>query len=170
MNGLLPTSLTDMSSWMNDAAVQNHNGAGFNHLNDPNAGAGMLNPSAFMTNPSFDPSQFQNQQLQQMQNGGMRNPSPSFNQPVYQTNQVIPSKRPRSIEDNLGTSPRQTPGMIPQRAETPQQGPYPGFQPNNMGPQHTPQQNAYSHLQNGSGNASPSPIPGNQLRSGVPQR
>ncbi|RFU30849.1 hypothetical protein B7463_g5486, partial [Scytalidium lignicola] len=165
-----------MSSWMNDAAVQNHNGAGFNHLNDPNAGAGILNPSQFMTNSSsFDPSQFQNQQLQQMQNGGMRNPSPSFNQPVYQTNQVIPSKRPRPREDNMGTSPRQTPGMIPQsRSETPQQGAYPGFQPNNhLAPQHTPQQNAYSHLQNGSGNASPSPILGNPLRSGgggVPQR
>ncbi|KAH8819669.1 hypothetical protein F5884DRAFT_21755 [Xylogone sp. PMI_703] len=161
-----------MSSWMNDAAVQNHNGAGFNHLNDPNAGAGMLNPSAFMTNlSSFDPSQFQNQQLQQMQNGGMRNPSPSFNQPVYQTNQVIPSKRPRPTESGMATSPRQTPGMIAQpRSETPQQNAYPGFQPNNLA-QHTPQQTAYSHLQNGSANASPSPILGNQLRStGVPQR
>jgi SWI/SNF chromatin-remodeling complex subunit SWI1 len=162
-----------MSSWMNDAAVQNHNGAGFNHL-DPNAGGSMLDPSAFMgNNASFDPSQFQNQQLQQrMQNGGMRNGSPSFNNPVYQTNPVIPSKRPRPREDSLGTSPRQAPGMLPNsRSQTPQQAPYSGFQPNNVPPQHTPQQSAYSHLQNGSANASPSPIMSNQLRpGGVPQR
>lgn len=156
---------------MNDAAVQNHNGAGFL---DPNAGGAMLDPSAFMSNPaSFDPSQFQNQQLQQrMQNGGMRNGSPAFNAPVYQTNSVIPSKRPRPREDSLGTSPRQAPGMLPNsRSQTPQQGPYPGFQQNNVPQQHAPQQNPYSHLQNGSANASPSPIMGNQLRpGGVPQR
>lgn len=158
---------------MNDAAVQNHNGAGFNHL-DPNAGGNMLDPSAFIgNNASFDPSQFQNQQLQQrMQNGGMRNGSPAFNSPVYQTNPVIPSKRPRPREDSLGTSPHQAPGMLPNsRSQTPQQPPYPGFQSNNIPPQHTPQQSAYSHLQNGSANASPSPIMGNQLRpGGVPQR
>jgi SWI/SNF chromatin-remodeling complex subunit SWI1 len=163
-----------MSSWMNDAAVQNHNGAGFNHLNDSNTGGNMLDPSAFMANsPSFDPNQFQNQQLQQrMQNGGMRNGSPAFNNPVYQTNPVIPSKRPRPREDSLGTSPRQPPGMLPNsRSQTPQQGPYPGFQPNNVPPQHAPQQTQYSHLQNGSSNASPSPIMANQLRpGGVPQR
>ncbi|CZR64260.1 probable SWI1 Component of SWI/SNF global transcription activator complex [Phialocephala subalpina] len=162
-----------MSSWMNDAAVQNHNAAGFNHL-DPNAGGAMLDPNAFMNNPSsFDPSQFQNQQLQQrMQNGGMRNGSPAFNAPVYQTNSVIPSKRPRPREDSLGTSPRQAPGMLPNsRSQTPQQNAYPGFQQNNVPPQHAPQQTPYSHLQNGSANASPSPIMNNQLRpGGVPQR
>jgi SWI/SNF chromatin-remodeling complex subunit SWI1 len=159
---------------MNDAAVQNHNGAGFNHL-DPNAGGAMLDPSAFMNNTSsFDPSQFQNQQLQQrMQNGAMRNGSPAFNNPVYQTNSVIPSKRPRPREDSMGTSPRQAPGMLPNsRSQTPQQGSYPGFQQGNAPPQsHPPQQTPYSHLQNGSANASPSPIMGNQLRpGGVPQR
>lgn len=158
---------------MNDAAVQNHNGAGFNHL-DPNAGSAMLDPSAFMNNPSsFDPTQFQNQQLQQrMQNGGMRNGSPAFNNPVYQTNPVIPSKRPRPREDSLGTSPRQAPGMLPNsRSQTPQQAPYAGFQQNNGTPQHAPQQTPYAHLQNGSANASPSPIMANQLRpGGVPQR
>jgi SWI/SNF chromatin-remodeling complex subunit SWI1 len=152
---------------MNDAAVQNHNGAGFNHL-DPNAGANMLDPNAFMNNSAtFDPAQFQNQQLQQrMQNGGMRNGSPPFNGPVYQTNPVVPSKRPRPREDSLGTSPRQAPGMLPNsRSQTPQQH-YPGFQPNSA-----MQQNPYSHLQNGSGNASPSPIMANQLRPGsIPQR
>lgn len=165
---------------MNDgAAVQSHNGAAFNHLSDPNGGSSMLDPSAFMTNPtSFDPSQFQNQQLQQrMQNGAMRNSSPSFNSPAYQTNSVIPSKRPRPREDSLGTSPRQAPGMLPNsRSQTPQQGQYPGFPANNQPQQHTSQATstptAYSHLQhNGSANASPSPIMPNQLRPGtVPQR
>lgn len=160
---------------MNDAAaVQSHNGAAFNHLSDPNAGANMLDPSAFMANPNtFDPSQFQNQQLQQrMQNGGMRNSSPAFNNPVYQTNSVVPSKRPRPREDNLGASPRQAPGMLPNsRSQTPQQGQYTGFAGNNQPPpQPTP--TPYSHLQhNGSANASPSPIMANQLRPGaVPQR
>ncbi|KAL2072408.1 hypothetical protein VTL71DRAFT_11751 [Oculimacula yallundae] len=163
------------SSWMNEAAVQNHNGAGFNHL-DPNANGAMLDPSTLMNNPSsFDPSQFQNQQLQQrMQNGTMRNGSgsPAFNNPVYQTNSVVPSKRPRPREDSLGTSPRQTPGMLPgSRSQTPQQAPYPGFPQNNGTPQHAPQQPPYAHLQNGSTNASPSPIMANQLRpGGVPQR
>ncbi|KAE9369581.1 hypothetical protein N431DRAFT_345391 [Stipitochalara longipes BDJ] len=161
-----------MTSWMNDASVH-PNGAGFNHL-DPNASGAMLDPSAFMNNPpSFDPAQFQNAQLQQrMQNGGLRNGSPAFNNPVYQTNQVIPSKRPRPREDSLGTSPRQAPGMLPNsRSQTPQQGAYPGFPQNNVSQQHPAQQTPYSHLQNGSANASPSPIMGNQLRpGGVPQR
>lgn len=159
---------------MNDTAVQNHNGAGFNHL-DPNAGGALLDPSTFMNNPSsFDPSQFQNQQLQQrMQNGGMRNGSPAFNSPAYQTNSVIPSKRPRPREDSMGTSPRQAPGMLPNsRSQTPQQNSYPGFPQNSNAPApHPPQQTSYSHLQNGSANASPSPIMSNQLRpGGVPQR
>ncbi|CZT01325.1 hypothetical protein WAI453_006866 [Rhynchosporium graminicola] len=163
------------SSWLNEAAVQNHNGAGFNHL-DPNANGSMLDPSTLMNNPSsFDPSQYQNQQLQQrVQNGTMRNGSgsPSFNSPVYQTNSVVPSKRSRPREDSLGASPRQTPGMPPgSRSQTPQQAPYPGFPQNNGTTQHAPQQPPYAHLQNGSANASPSPIMANQLRpGGVPQR
>ncbi|KAA8566575.1 hypothetical protein EYC84_009122 [Monilinia fructicola] len=70
IDGLPLLSSTDMSSWMNDAAVQNHNGAGFNHLNESNTGGNMMDPSGFMpTSSSFDPNQFQNQQLQQrMQN------------------------------------------------------------------------------------------------------
>ena len=51
-------------SWLNsDTAV--HHGANF----DPNAGGAMLDASSFMNNPSFDPSQFQNQnqQLQQQE-------------------------------------------------------------------------------------------------------
>jgi SWI/SNF chromatin-remodeling complex subunit SWI1 len=154
---------------MNDAAVQNHN-AGFNHI-DPNAAGAMLDPNAFMNNPSsFDPSQFQNPQLQQRLPNGVR--MPAFNAPAYQTNPVVPSKRPRPREDSLGTSPRQAPGMLPNsRSQTPQQNPYPGFQQNNVPPQHAPQQTPYSHLQNENANASPSPVMGNQLRpGGVPQR
>ncbi|KAI1484337.1 hypothetical protein F5X96DRAFT_478718 [Biscogniauxia mediterranea] len=170
-----------MSSWMNEAAaVPNHNGNGFPHMNDPNsiAGAGMMDPSAFMANAGqFNPNaagqQFANHQMAAMQNGQMRNASPSFSNPVYQTNPVIPSKRPRPREDSIGASPRQNPGMLPtSRADTPQQSPFPGFQPNAMQPQN-PSQQHYPHLQpNGSANASPSPVmAGNQLRPGsVPQR
>ncbi|KAI0379487.1 hypothetical protein F5Y04DRAFT_129593 [Hypomontagnella monticulosa] len=180
-----------MSSWINEAAaVQNHNGNGFPHMNDPNAmgpgggmgGApgGMMDPSAFMANTAqFNPvagaGQFNPQQMAAaMQNGPMRNASPSFSNPAYQTNPVIPSKRPRPREDSIGASPRQNPGMLPtSRADTPQQSAFPGFQPNAMQPQNPGQPQHYPHLQpNGSSNASPSPVmAGNQLRPGsVPQR
>lgn len=136
----------------------------------------MLDPSAFMgtpTNTFVDPSQFQNQQIQRMQNGGMRNPSPSFNSPIYQTNPVVPSKRPRPREDSLGTSPRQATAMLPtSRSQTPQQN-YPSFNGTpRESSQHAPQPTPYSHLQhNGSANASPSPVMSNQLRpTGAPQR
>ncbi|OTA90948.1 hypothetical protein M434DRAFT_397606 [Hypoxylon sp. CO27-5] len=179
-----------MSSWMNEAAaVQNHNGNGFPHMNDPNnmgAGGGMgaapggiMDPSAFMANAAqFNPvtaGQFNPQQMAAaMQNGPMRNASPSFPNPAYQTNPVIPSKRPRPREDSIGASPRQHPNMLPtSRADTPQQSLFPGFQPNAMQPHNTAQPHHYPHLQpNGSTNASPSPVmAGNQLRPGsVPQR
>ncbi|KAI0195167.1 hypothetical protein EV127DRAFT_180632 [Xylaria flabelliformis] len=172
-----------MSSWMNEAAaIPNHAGNGFPHMGDPNnmAGAGMMDPSAFMANAGqFNPSaagqQFPNPQQMAvaMQNGQMRNASPAFANPVYQTNSVIPSKRPRPREDSIGASPRQNPGMLPtSRADTPQQSQFPGFQPNAM-PQNAGQPQHYPHLQpNGSATASPSPVmAGNQLRPGsVPQR
>ncbi|KAI1089274.1 hypothetical protein F5B19DRAFT_382885 [Rostrohypoxylon terebratum] len=179
-----------MSSWMNEAAaVQNHNGNGFPHMNDPNnmgAGGGMgggptgmMDPSAFMANAaqfnSVAAGQFNPQQMAAaMQNGPMRNASPSFSNPAYQTNPVIPSKRPRPREDSIGASPRQNPNMLPtSRADTPQQSQFPGFQPNAMQQQNPAQPQHYPHLQpNGSTTASPSPImAGNQLRPGsVPQR
>ncbi|KAI1420425.1 hypothetical protein F5Y12DRAFT_128414 [Xylaria sp. FL1777] len=173
-----------MSSWMNEAAaIPNHASNGFHHMGDPNAmaGAGMMDPSAFMANAGqFNPSaagqQFPNPQQMAiaMQNGQMRNASPSFSNPVYQTNSVVPSKRPRPREDSIGASPRQNPGMLPtSRAGTPQQSQFPGFQPNAMQPQNTGQPQHYPHLQpNGSSTASPSPVmAGNQLRPGsVPQR
>ncbi|KAK2595559.1 hypothetical protein QQS21_006733 [Conoideocrella luteorostrata] len=183
-----------MSAWMNDA-VPNHNGNGFPHMNDPNAAGAMMDPSAFMANSGqFNPGQFPNQQqMAGMQNGPMRhgsptyqnqnpnhnqtpnqNPNPNPNQnPVYQTNSVIPSKRPRPREDSVTGSPGHNSGMQPpSRSETPQQQNFPGFQSGGGGamPQQNPGQ--FSHLQaNGSANASPSPIMGNQMRPGnVPQR
>ncbi|WKT40716.1 hypothetical protein QSH57_005522 [Fusarium oxysporum f. sp. vasinfectum] len=161
-----------MSTWMNDA-VPNHNGNGFPHMNDSNAAGNMMDPSAFMANPGqFNPAQFNQQMGGAMANGpgSMRNASPSFQNPVYQTNSVIPSKRPRPREDSLAGSPSQNPGMLPtSRSETPQQQPFAGgFQPGAV--QQNPGQ--FSHLQpNGSANASPSPIMSNQMRPGsVPQR
>ncbi|EWG43081.1 hypothetical protein FVEG_04708 [Fusarium verticillioides 7600] len=161
-----------MSTWMNDA-VPNHNGNGFPHMNDSNAAGSMMDPSAFMANPGqFNPAQFNQQMGGAMANGpgSMRNASPSFQNPVYQTNPVIPSKRPRPREDSLAGSPSQNPGMLPtSRSETPQQQPFAGgFQPGAV--QQNPGQ--FSHLQpNGSANASPSPIMSNQMRPGsVPQR
>lgn len=174
---------------MNEAAaVQNHNGNGFPHMNDPNnmgagggmggAPGGMMDPSAFMANTAqFNPvttGQFNHQQMAAMHNSPMRNVSPSFPNPAYQTNPVIPSKRPRPREDSIGASPRQNPNMLPtSRADTPQQSSFQGFQPNAMQPQNHGQPQHYPHLQsNGSANASPSPVmAGSQLRPGsVPQR
>ncbi|KAI0202791.1 hypothetical protein F4808DRAFT_419897 [Astrocystis sublimbata] len=172
-----------MSSWMNEAAaIPNHAGNGFPHMADPNAiaGNGMMDASAFMANAGqFNPNaagqQYANPQQMAvaMQNGQMRNPSPAFANPVYQTNSIVPSKRPRPREDSIGASPRQNPGMLPtSRADTPQQSQFPGF-PTNAMPQNAGQPQHFSHLQpNGSANASPSPVmAGNQLRPGsVPQR
>ncbi|KAJ2894919.1 putative arid bright dna binding domain-containing protein [Zalerion maritima] len=181
-----------MSSWMNDAPTVNVNGNGFPHINDPSHNAGvMMDPAAFIAtnpaqgfNPAQPPQQFANPQQQQqmmaaMQNGG-RNPSPSFNpnqqqqNPMYQTNSVIPSKRPRPREDSIASSPRPNPNMLPtSRAETPQQA---GFQQSFQQPPQQQQnptgQPQYPHLQpNGTSNATPSPIMANQLRPGsVPQR
>ncbi|KAM3484877.1 hypothetical protein MY8738_001779 [Beauveria namnaoensis] len=183
-----------MSAWMNDA-IPNHNGSGFPHMNDPNAATGMMDPSAFMANPAqFNPAQFANQPQQQQQqlqpqppqqqpsqqqmaamqqNGPMRHASPSaFQQnPAYQTNSVIPSKRPRPREDSVTGSPGQMQGMLPpSRSETPQQQNFSGMPQAGAMPQQTPGQ--FPHLQaNGSANATPSPIMGNQMRPGsVPQR
>ncbi|KAL2130938.1 hypothetical protein VTI74DRAFT_5743 [Chaetomium olivicolor] len=161
-----------MSSWINEAAVPNHNGNGFPQLTDPSSVAGtMMDPSAFMGNPAQFNAQFANPQQIVMPNGPMRNASPSFPNPMYQTNSVVPSKRPRPRDDGMGQSPRPAPGMLPtSRAETPQQStffPQPGLPQTSSG-----QPSPYPHLQpNGSTNATPSPIMANQMRPGsVPQR
>lgn len=174
-----------MSAWpMNDATtVPNNNGNGFPTINDPNSQvpvSGMMDPSAFMANSGpgqFNPAQYQAQMMAQMQqqNGQMRNASPSFPNQMYQTNPVIPSKRPRPREDSIAGSPRPNPGMLPtSRADTPQQANFPNFQQGGMQqPSGSGQPSPYPHLQaNGSTNATPSPIMGNnQMRPGsVPQR
>ncbi|PHH75928.1 hypothetical protein CDD82_4219 [Ophiocordyceps australis] len=177
-----------MSAWMNDA-VPTHNGNGFAHVNDANPAA-MMDPSAFMSNPpQFNPNQFANpqhahQQQHQhhiapsgLQNGPMRHASPAAFQPsntptqppnpVYQPNSVIPSKRPRPREDSISGSPRQNVAMQPpSRSGTPQQNFSAGYQTG------APMSTQLPHLQpNGSANASPSPIMGNQMRQlSVPQR
>lgn len=172
---------------MNDASVPNHsNGNAFPHINNPNAAQpqtvnpGMMDPSAFMNNPAaaqFNQGQFSQAQAQAqmlaMQNNQMRNASPSFPNPMYSTNSVIPSKRPRPSEGSIAGSPRPNPGMLPtSRADTPQQPGFPGFQQGALQPG-SGQPSPYPHLQaNGSANATPSPIMGsNQMRPGsVPQR
>lgn len=111
---------------------------------------------AFLQPPStVDPSQFQNQRFL---NGATRNASPSFHNPVYQVNPVIPSKRQR--EDSFGTSPRQAPGALPDsRSQTPSQVPFPGYNPNGNGAPHFPNApTPFQHLQTGpTPNATPSP-------------
>ncbi|MCJ1253955.1 hypothetical protein MMC24_001769 [Lignoscripta atroalba] len=119
---------------------------------------------AFMQTPTsatFDFNQLQNQQYQQrMQNGDVRHGSPAFHNSLYQTQSIVPSKRPRPSQDGLGASPRQIPGVIPaSRSQTPQQTPYSGFNGNVNGGQHIQAPTPYQHLQHvASSNASPSPI------------
>ncbi|KAK3997827.1 SWI/SNF chromatin-remodeling complex subunit sol1 [Cladorrhinum sp. PSN332] len=159
-------------SWINEAAVPNHNGNGFAHITDPSAVAGvMMDPSSFMGNPAQFNPQYANPQQIAISNGPIRGASPAFANTMYQTNSVIPSKRARPREDSIGQSPRQAPGMLPtSRAETPQQT-FPGFQQPGLPSQQSGQPSPYPHLQaNGSANATPSPIMSNQMRPNVPQR
>ncbi|RKF72352.1 SWI/SNF chromatin-remodeling complex subunit sol1 [Golovinomyces cichoracearum] len=155
------------STWVNKTAIQNHNGGAYvpNEL-DTNC---FRNPASFET--SSESSQYQNQQLQRMQNGSMRNgSSASFNNPQYQTNSVVPSKRSR--EESMRASPQQTPGLLPQsRSQTPKQNPYSSYQLSQQSSQHQTQQTSYSRLHDSSGNATPSPVISNQIRpNNVPQR
>ncbi|KAI6245483.1 SWI/SNF chromatin-remodeling complex subunit sol1 [Erysiphe necator] len=156
------------SPWVNKSVIQNQNGPAY-ASNDLET-SGYNNSAPF---DSFESSQIQNQQLQRMQNGNLRNGSPvSFSNSQYQTNSLVPSKRPR--EEGMRTSPQQTPGLLPlSRSRTPQQTTYSSFQSGTQSQQHSTQQIPFSHLQDGSGNATPSPVMGNQIRPsgiGVPQR
>ena len=148
-----------MPTWLNDvqALSSTENGA-FISSTDPS--------TPFMQAPTpvpFEFNQLQGQQLQQrMQNGNARNGSPAFNPPIYQTQPVIPSKRPRPREDSLGASPGQNPGILPaSRSQTPQQPPYPGYQAVNGAQQFQPP-TPYQHLQQAGSSASISPIVQNQ--------
>ncbi|POS85390.1 hypothetical protein EPUL_005022 [Erysiphe pulchra] len=156
------------SPWVNKSAIHNQNGAAY--ASDDLESSGFSNPVSY---DNYDSSQFQNQQLQRMQNGSLRNGSPvSFSNSQYQTNSLVPSKRPR--EEGMKTSPQQTPGLLPlSRSQTPQQNPYPSYQSGPQTQQHSTQQLSYSRLQDGSANTTLSPVLNNQIRPsgiGVPQR
>ena len=146
-----------MSAWDVPPVSNNDNGA-FNPTLDPS-----LAFSNTPTSSNFDFSHLQNAQLQQrMQNGAMRNGSPAFQNPMYQTTPVVPSKRQH---ENYTASPSQV-----SRSHTPQQGPYPGYVAGVNGQQApTP----YQHLQHAnSSNTSPSPVMQNHhfKPQGMPQR
>ena len=135
-----------MNQWLNDLNPIANGHATHGHTPDL--------PMSFPQQPqTINPAQFQNQAFL---NGGGRTASPAFHQPMYQTNQVIPSKRSR--EDSLGTSPRPSHNAPPgSRSQTPSQGPFPGYNPQaNGAPAFTSAPAPFSHLQT-SNNATPSP-------------
>ena len=132
----------------------NENGAFNPGSGDPSMG--------FMPTPttsSFDFSQMQNQQLQQrMQDGIARNGSPGYHNPMYQTQPLVPSKRPRPREDSIGASPQPNPGPLPvSRSQTPQ-GPFPGFQGAVNGSHQFTGTPSYQQYQQVGNNASHSPV------------
>ena len=146
-----------MNTWPADNAnlLNSYNAGGFNPAGD--SAMAFLPPS----NP-MDPTHFQNPQ--QYLNGGVRNASPGFHNPMYQVGSVVPSKRPREREDSMGTSPRQAPGGLPNsRSQTPAQNPYSSF-PNapNGTPHFTQPPTPYQHLHGPASNASGSPVPQSQ--------
>ncbi|KIW43244.1 hypothetical protein, variant [Exophiala oligosperma] len=136
-----------MNPWLPDSSSTPNNHVGF--------GGTMDGGMSFMQPPqTINPAQFQNPAFL---NGAGRTTSPAtFHNPVYQTNPVIPSKRTR--DDSLGASPRQAQGGLPvSRAQTPGQGPFPGYNPQANGAHsitNTPV--PFQHLQT-SANATPSP-------------
>ncbi|KAI4139043.1 MAG: hypothetical protein L6R39_006486 [Caloplaca ligustica] len=141
-------------AWLNDVhPLPNENGS-FNPSTDPNAFMQMSSAH------SIDYNAIQNQQYQQrLQNGNdPRNGSPAFQNPMYQTQPVVPTKRPRPREDSIGASPSQGPGMLPpSRSQTPQQGPYSGFQGAVNGAHSFQPPNPYHRFSNAGSNASLSP-------------
>lgn len=154
-----------MPTWLSDAQPLSSTENGpFTSSTDPS--------TIFMQAPtttSFEFNQLQNPQLQQrLQNGASRNGSPAFNNPVYQTQQVIPSKRPRLREDSLGSaSPRQNSSILPaSRSQTPQQIPYQGFPSGVNGTPQFQTPTPYQHLQHAGTSASISPVIQNQAFPG----
>ena len=146
-----------MPAWLTDVpTASNNDNTTFNPSVDPSM--------AFMQTPTsatFEYAQLHNPHYQpRMQNGDVRNGSPAFHNPLYQTQPIVPSKRPRPSQDGLGASPRQIPGGLPAtRSQTPQQTPYSGFNGNINGGQQIQAPTPYQHLQHAaSSNASPSPI------------
>ena len=150
--------MSSMPNWLHDAPpVLPHENGVFNPAPDPSM--------AYMSTPTsgnFDfNNSLQNRPLQHpIQNGHVRNGSPAYLNSGYQTQSVVPSKRPRPRDDVYGASPQQLPGALPNsRSQTPQQVPYTPFQgaTNGLQPSQTP--TPYSHLQHGiPSNTSPSPV------------
>ena len=149
-----------MQNWLQDAQSYPNNDNGAFPNGDPSM-AFMQTPS----NPTFDFNHMQTPQMQQqrMQNGIVRNGSPTYNNSMYQTQPMIPSKRPRPREDSIGASPQQHPGNLAgSRSQTPQ-APYPGgFQGAVNGSHHFPGPGLYQSAQQPGGHASPSPVVQNQ--------
>ena len=160
-----------MPAWLNDvSSVSNNDNGTFNPSVDPTM-AYMQTP----TSATFDFNQFQNSQLQQrMQNGNVRNGSPAYLNPAYQTQPIVPSKRPRPREEMYSASPRQASGALPSsRSQTPQQSPYSNVHGSVNGGQSIQTPTPYQHLQHGvSNNTSPSPILQDQSYNSqaIPQR
>ena len=150
-----------MQNWLHDAQPfsSSENGT-FNANGDPSM--------AFMQTPTtstFDFNQMQNPQLQQQQrvhNGSVRNGSPAYNNTIYQTQPMIPSKRPRPREDSIGASPQQHSSVLPgSRSQTPH-GQYPGFQNAVNGGQQFSGPAVYQQFPPAGNHASPSPVAQNQ--------
>ncbi|KAL8735646.1 MAG: hypothetical protein Q9166_000815 [cf. Caloplaca sp. 2 TL-2023] len=142
------------TSWLNDVQPLPLENGSSNPSADPNNFM-QLSSAA----PPFDYNVIQNQQP--TQNGS--NGSPAFQNPMYQTQPVVPTKRPRPRENSIGASPRQGPGMLPpSRSQTPQQGPYPGFPAPTNGAQNFQAPNPYHRFSNAGSNASLSPSIQNQ--------
>lgn len=135
-----------MNQWPNNNSISNGH-VTYGSASDPS----MSFPQATQT---INPAQFQNQPFL---NGAARTASPAFHQPMFQTNQLVPSKRPR--DDSIGTSPHQAHNAPPapgSRSQTPG-GPFPGYNPQANGA--TPFTSAptpFQHLQT-SNAATPSP-------------
>ena len=147
-----------MPGWLNDAnSLSNGDNGAFNQSADP---------MAFMQpNPnSFDYTRLQQQELpQHLQNGNARNGSPAFQNPQYQTQPLVPSKRPRPRDDNVAASPRQAAGGLPgPRSQTPQQGSYGGLQGAANGAQFSGM-TSYQQYPNVSSTANQSPVLQNQI-------
>ena len=150
-----------MPGWLDAHPLQNgDNGNGaFNQSADP---------MSFMQAPTtYDYGRPQQQDLSQhLQNGDVRNGSPAFHNPQYQTQPLIPSKRPRPREDSVVASPRQAPGGLPAtRSQTPQQGAYAGLPGSLNGPQQYPGSTPYQQYHNVGSTTGQSPVMQNQMFS-----
>lgn len=113
---------------------------------------------------SFDSGAAQYQQIHhQMSHSTPIANSPSPHNGVYQTQPVIPSKRPRPRENSVGASPIQYPGAIPDpRAQTPHNA-YTSYQPVANGGQPYPSNPSFQQMHQAHNHSVQSPMLQNQL-------